>query len=310
MKNVLINIKPKKHHNYVAFFFTLACNLKCHYCINLHGNGERIGSLSRKHMTPEKWVQAANRLILRDDLPLTLQGGEPTLYKGFYRIVNEVKKDIKMDLLTNMSFDVDEFINNVPVRRFTRKAPYAPIRVSYHPDQNDINVLIGKTLKMQDSGFRVGIYGILHPDEMIRKQILDAQEMCLKVGVDFRTKEFLGEWKGNVYGDFKYDNSVCCSKSRYCECKTTELIVDPGGCVCRCHFDLYNGRLFANHILDEDFTMETIDKFRPCNLYGNCNPCDVKVKTNRFQIFGHTSVEIRNIKELMVEEELLIGNAN
>ena len=84
-------IKPKEHHNYVAFFLTLACNLKCPYCINLHDGGSRYQKAGRKHMDVSDWISAANRLILRDDLPLSLQGGEATLYKGFYRFVNEVK---------------------------------------------------------------------------------------------------------------------------------------------------------------------------------------------------------------------------
>ncbi len=310
MKNKLTNIRLKKHHNYVAFFLTLSCNLKCPYCINLHERKTRYDRLVVKNLTTDEWIQAANRLYLRKDLPLTLQGGEPTLYKGFFRIVNEVKDDIKMDLLTNLTFDVDEFTSNVPIWRFTRNAPYASIRVSYHPDQNDIDVLIEKTMKLQNSGFRVGIYGLLHPDKAIRKHILDAQERCLKVGIDFRTKEFLGEWNGKIYGNFKYDNSVCNSKLMYCECKTTELIVDPNGYICRCHSDLYNSRHLAEHILDEDFTIGAIERYRPCYLYGNCNPCDVKVKTNRFQIFGHTSVEMRNIREQDVEEGLLVGNIN
>ena len=87
-------IQPKKYHNYVAFFPTLACNLQCSYCINLHGTGSRYQQAKRANLTPEEWIQATNRLILRDDLPLTFQGGEPTLYKGFYKIVNEVKEEI------------------------------------------------------------------------------------------------------------------------------------------------------------------------------------------------------------------------
>lgn len=301
MIKLLQNIRSEGHHNYVAFFLTMSCNLKCQYCINLHENRERVGKLTRNYLTPEEWIQAANRLVLRDDLPLTLQGGEPTLYKGFYKIVDEVKKDIKMDLLTNMSFDVDEFIRNVPVWRFIREAPYAPIRVSYHPDQNDIDVLIEKTMKMQNSGFRVGIYGILHPDKAIKKHILEVQERCINAGIDFRTKEFLGKWKGKIYGNFKYGGSTCNNTYKYCECKTTELIVDTAGYVCRCHSDLYNGRSLAEHILDEDFAMKAIDRYRPCYYYGNCNPCDVKVKTNRYQIFGHTSVEIINVRDLKIE---------
>ncbi len=289
-------IKLKEHHNYVAFFLTLSCNLKCPYCINAHGGNSDVRKVSR-HLSGKEWVEAANRLILRDDLPLTLQGGEPTLHKDFYEIVNEVKPEIKMDLLTNMMFDVDEFIRNVPVWRFTREAPYAAIRVSYHPGQNDIDDLIKKAFKMQEAGFRIGLYSVEHPDEKIRKHILEVQKKCLNLGLDFRLKEFLGEYNGKLFGTFKYSGCVNSDNLKKCKCRTTELIVDPSGLIYKCHADLYNHRNPIGHILDESFTIDEIDKFRECNFFGQCNPCDVKVKTNRFQIFGHTSVEIIDIVE-------------
>jgi len=306
MAGSLPYIRPKEHHNYVAFFLTLSCNLNCPYCINLHGGGLRHKQAKRAHLIVDQWIQAANRLVLRDDLPLTLQGGEPTIYKGFYKFVNEVKEEIKMDLLTNMMFNVKEFIKNVPVWRFTRVAPYSAIRVSYHPGQNDINDLIKKTYKLQDAGFRIGIYGILHPDEEIKKHILETQEMCLKKGIDFRTKEFLGEFEGKPYGTFKYKDAVSGPEMKYCECKTTELIVDPAGYVYRCHSDLYPGRAPIAYILDGQFSEEEIDKFRECYFYGSCNSCDIKVTTNRFQIFGHTSVQIRDIRDLKEEGKKLM----
>lgn len=293
--NTLPQIRPKEHHNYIAFFLTLSCNLRCPYCINLHNGGTRYKQATREYLSADELIAAANRLVLRDDLPLTLQGGEPTLNKNFFRFVNEVKKEIKMDLLTNFMFDVNEFIKNVPVWRFNRKAPYAPIRVSYHPGQNKIDDLIIKTFKMQDAGFRVGLFGIMHPDEEIRNHILETKERCLKMGIDFRTKEFLGEWKGRLHGTFKYEGSVCGSALKSCECRTTELLMDPAGYIYKCHSDLYTGRSPIAHILDEDFNEEKIEEFRECSFFGDCNPCDVKVKTNRFQIFGHTSCEIRNI---------------
>ena len=293
MSGTLHPVTPKQGHNYVAFFLTLSCNLKCPYCINLHDGGSRYKKANRKHMDVEDWINAANRLVLRDDLPLSLQGGEATMYKGFYRFVNEVKEEIKMDLLTNMMFDVDEFISNVPVWRFTREAPYAAIRVSYHPGQNDIDDLIQKTIKLQDAGFRVGIYGIEHPS--ILDHIMNTKDKCLERDIDFRTKEFLGEWQGNLYGTFKYEGSVYGNELKQSECRTTEIIVDPAGYVYKCHSDLYNGRNPFAHVLDHDFNEASIEEFRPCDFYGECNPCDVKVKTNRYQIFGHTSVEIKGI---------------
>ncbi|MDD2898955.1 MAG: radical SAM protein [Desulfuromonadaceae bacterium] len=289
-------IVPKEHHNYLAFFLTLACNLKCTYCINVHGSVSRSEQAHRNQLSTDEWVKAANRLVLRDDLPLTLQGGEPTLHKGFYEFVNGVKPDIRMDLMTNLMFNVDEFIANVPVWRFIREAPYASIRVSYHPGQNDIEDLIAKTEKLQNAGFRIGLYGIEHPDQQIRGHILAIQERCQKLGLDFRLKEFLGEHTGVMHGTFKYDGCVSGKTDRTCECRTTEIIVDPSGQIFKCHADLYSERSPIGHILDDSFSADSIDVFRPCDCYGTCNPCDVKIKTNRYQLFGHTSVEIRNIQ--------------
>jgi ferredoxin len=291
-----VPITPKGHHNYVAFFLTLSCNLKCPYCINLHE--KTSGSLRNRRdmMTADQWIEAANRLVLRKDLPLTLQGGEPTLHKGFYRIINEVKPEIKMDLMTNMMFDARQFVRRAPVWRFDRQAPYASIRVSYHPGQNCIEDLIAKTHIMQDAGFKVGLYGILHPDETLAAHIRKVEERCLSEGIDFRVKEFLGCYRDKLYGTFKYADSVMGRHKHHCQCRTTEILVDPAGNLFRCHADLYHSRVPISHILDREFNENEIDIFRNCSNYGGCNPCDVKVKTNRFQIFGHTSVEIRNIR--------------
>lgn len=289
-------IELKKHHNYVAFFLSLGCNLNCSYCINLHNNGSRYKQAKRKELNYTDWIEAANKLILREDLPLSLQGGEPTLLKGFNIFTQEVKPEIKMDLLTNMMFDVDKFIKEVPVDRFTRDAPYASIRVSYHPGQNKIDDLIYKTQKMQGAGFRVGLFGIELPDNKLNKHIFEVRDRCLNLGIDFRTKEFLGEYEGKMYGTFKYKNSIS-SNLKNCQCKTTELLVDPNGYVYKCHSDLYAGRDPYANILEPDFSSEMIDIYRNCNFYGDCNPCDVKVKTNRFQQYGHTSVDIIDIKD-------------
>ncbi|MBN2653626.1 MAG: radical SAM protein [Nitrospirae bacterium] len=282
--------------NYIAFFLTFGCNLHCPYCINEHSeSGAKKSGV--KMMIAEDWILATNRFVLRGELPITLQGGEPTLHKGFYQIVSEVDKTIKMDLLTNMLFDVDEFIKRVPVWRFDRTAPYSPIRVSYHPGQNDIDDLKAKTLKLLEKGYKVGVFAIDHPDEEIKKNILKAELKCKEVGIDFRLKEFLGDWEGQLYGTYKYDGCVNRSIFKTCDCRTSEILVNPAGYIFRCHSDLYKNRTPIAHILDEDLQLGHLEQFRQCDYYGDCNPCDVKVKTNRFQIFGHTSVQIKNIRQ-------------
>ena len=272
-------------HNYIAVFLTLACNLKCSYCINKF----ETGHLEKDRLSGEEWVCGLNRIVSRDDLPISLQGGEPSLHPDFYYIVNHIKPELNIDLLTNLRFDADEFMRNVPPGRIRRNAPYASIRVSYHPESMKLEPLVEKVLKLQNAGYSIGIWGVLHPRQ--EKEILRAQEYAKGRGVDFRTKEFLGEYNGKMYGTMKFDGACDKIFEKDVLCRTTELIVGPSGGIYRCHSDLYEQRAPISSIIDPNFQLD--DKFRPCSVYGHCNPCDIKVKTNRFQVFGHTSVEIK-----------------
>lgn len=290
MKAIII----PEHYNYIAIFLTQACNLSCSYCINLNEKGYTRAQISKiRHISGKDWIGFINRLDIKpEDLPVTLQGGEPTLHNDFYEIVNGVREDIKLDLLTNLMFDIDKFIANVNPKIFTRKAKYAAIRASYHPGQNDIHDLIKKTLKMANAGFYIGLYSVILPEN--RSHIEKVSEYCLSLGIDFRVKEYLGYSNGSWHGTFRYPDAITQNHEKYCECKTTELITGPNGNIYRCHSDLYSARNPIGSVIDDDFKVEDI--FRPCNIYGHCNPCDIKVKTNRFQEFGHSSVDIINIK--------------
>jgi len=271
-------------HNYIAVFLSLACNLKCSYCINRFEDF----TYEKGHLTGEEWIRGLNRIVSRDDLPVTLGGGEPSLHPDFAKIVNGIRPGLNVDILTNLQFDIDRFMSEVPADKVKRESPYASIRVSYHPETMQLDPLVEKVLKMQENGYSIGIWGVLHPAQ--EAEIMRAMEYCKGLGIDFRTKEFLGECNGEMHGTIKYPGACDMQFAKHVMCRTTELLLGPTGSVYRCHSDLYEGREPIGHILDPEFEID--DKFRPCEVFGHCNPCDVKVKTNRFQIFGHTSVEI------------------
>jgi len=275
-----------QHYNYIGVFLTLNCNLGCPYCLNTQNGGRR----ERRHLSPSEWIKGLNRLISRPDLPVSLQGGEPSIYEGFFDVIQGIKPELKIDILTNLSFNINEFIKKIPPQRINRVAPYAPIRVSYHAWKMNLEELTKKILALMKAGFRVGLYGLEYPEYKEKNE--KAKKICADLGIDFRIKEFLGYYKGKLYGTYKYkDACVGWVTKKRVWCKTTELLIAPDGKIFRCHRDLYNNENPIGHILDEDFEIK--DVFRSCNYYGCCNPCDVKLKTNRFQIFGHCSVEIR-----------------
>lgn len=275
-------------YNYIGSFITFRCNYRCSYCIN-HFIDKR---LSAKQSRGQDWVLGLNRIIPRDDLPITLQGGEPTCHPDFFYIINNLKPELKIDILTNIRFDAEDFIHKLKPERLKRKAPYASIRVSFHPEVMDLAETIKKVSMLQDAGFSVGIWTVLHPK--YEKKIPDIRQRCLESGIDFRTKDFLGYWKSKLYGSYRYQDAFSGTRKRQVLCRATELLIAPDLNIYRCHSGLYANRNPIGNLLNPCFQIE--GSFRECGYYGYCNPCDIKVKTNRFQIYGHTSVEIKSLR--------------
>jgi hypothetical protein len=289
MDSVLSEIRITDDCNYIAAFLTMACPYRCPYCINEFESGRR----QHGRMSGEQWVQGLSRLanLEREEgiVPVTLQGGEPSVHPDFYYLIQHLPERIRLDILTNLCFDVEEMIARVNPERLRREAPYASIRVSYHPSQVRLDDLLAKVHRLLEAKFSVGIWGLLHPDQA--EHILQAQTRAKSEGIDFRTKEFLGFADGKLHGEYRYPEACFLQETRHVLCRTTELIVGPDGGVHRCHHDLYEHFPPIGHILDPEFAMT--GEFLPCDCFGHCNPCDIKVKTNRLQQFGHTSVAIK-----------------
>lgn len=282
MNNVIL---PERY-NYIEAYLTLRCNLGCSYCIN-----ERSGKAARKReeLSAREWAEGLNRIEFGDN-PLTLGGGEPTLHPEFFELLERLRPDIAIDLLTNLEFDIDAFIAKTSPCRFNScKLPaYKAIRVSYHAERMDAPVLLGKVMKLQQAGFSIGIFGLNHPSNI--EQNMKMAEMACDNRVFFFVKDFLGLSDGRLFGHFKYPEALD-GIAKPAECRTQEILIGPGGGIYRCHRDLYLRDKAIASILDPE--LEITDVFRPCVNYGACNPCDVKLKTNRYLQMGSCAVEIR-----------------
>jgi hypothetical protein len=351
-------LTPPARLNYIGVFLTLDCNLTCAYCINdplQAGSRSALFSGRSPQLTPEEWVRGLNRLPVRRDLPITLQGGEPTIYaanKGLGEIIRGTAHPI--DLLTNLVLKPDKLAAalNGSAHRLRRDATYPSIRVSWHRAEMErvwgadgFSTLIEHCLALRGLGLTVsdvksetdvGIYVVEHPDNPVTNEMRAAASGK----VYLETKEFLGMSDGRLHGTYLYPFSTNLVEGGHydrtltCECRTSELLLDPAGFLWRCHFYLYEtwskrrpiralDRLrsvdfaFARldlddvldgwplrpigHILDPELGLDVIEPFRPCRSYGRCIGCDTKVKNDRFQsLFDaqvpHTPVEIRAIE--------------
>ena len=287
-------IKIPKEYKYFSCFLTMRCNLNCSFCLNEMDKKTRNGF---KELSGKEWVKALNRIESRSEVPITFSGGEPTIHKDLSYIINNLKPSLNIDLLTNLSYEkgIEKLLRDVNPNRIKRNSPYSSIRVSYHPEQmGDGEKLVENVKKFQDAGFSVGIWSVLYPSPEQLSSIVQMQFRCKDNGIDFRLKEYTGEYKGKMYGNYsKYPDAIS-KKPKSCLCKTSELLVGPNGDVYKCHRDLYKQEFSIGNITDHHFKVE--NKYRECDKYGECHYCDIKVKTNFKQQLNHTSVEIKNVK--------------
>lgn len=264
-------ITVPKRYSYVEVYTTFRCNFSCSYCINGFGGIKR----NRKELTAREWIMALNN-IDTNGLPITFGGGEPTQHREFYDIINGLKPRTKIDILSNGTFNVKEFMLKIPKTRFhARGYGYKPIRFSYHPKSTNPDSLIETCSALQSNGYPCGIFGLNHPDNL-QKNIAMA-EKCRSARTFFFVRDFLGWHENQLYGNFKYPHGLN-GNLKNCECKTSELLIDPEGSVYRCHRDLYSLLNPIGNILRMGFEIE--DRFMPCSNFGACNPCDLKRKAS------------------------------
>ena len=295
------NIIVPSEYDYVGIYLTDKCFLKCAYCITSHHGSYYIGRPGSNYLSPEQWLRGLNRMVLPADVPITLQGGEPFLYEGIWEILENIhhKVDIMTALPPHLTREL--FLKMKTLDWNKRSAPYPRIRVSYHKGQNDFKDIVRRVATLNDI-LSIGVYYLTHPS-ISEDEITDMKAFAKEHGVELRLKEFLGKYNGKMYGDIKYPEAV---KGRpvgiTVSCKNTVAPVSPDGTIFLCHSDLYFDRkeLALGNILDENFAFPT--SHIACSNYGTCSECDVKIKTNHFQQFGYTSVDIRFSKEALSEK--------
>jgi MoaA/NifB/PqqE/SkfB family radical SAM enzyme len=252
------------YYNYIALFLTMRCTYNCSYCINW--------KLPYKEQSGYYWIDNLNKLDT--DLSITIGGGEPTVHKDFYKIIRGLRH--KVEVLTNLSFDVKEFASELTPSMFNTNRLFAPIRVSFHSEFMDVSTTITKLDYLINKGFKIGLYCVdtdeNKPAIELFKRLLTNQSGCT-----FETKPLL-------------DNTIKQKpkQDKFVLCRTKELLLAPNGNIFRCHRDLYKNE----NVIDNIATVKELSTdFRTCNNYLECHPCDTKIKRDRFGNQGYCAIE-------------------
>ena len=185
--------RPPPHKVHWNWEILLPCNYRCSYCV-VHD--ERTPYL--KLDVPE-WRTIWERIFsLYGCCQVRFAGGEPTIYPRYIDLVGMLLRMHTVDVTTNLSFDVDEWIRRVPPAGIA-------ISGSLHLEHTQPEPFMRKLLTLRDKGNRlISACLVAHPASLARVEPI--REMFEKQNILFKIIPFNGEYQGRRYPDAYTDD--------------------------------------------------------------------------------------------------------
>ncbi len=247
---------PAKFDGHVRIYPTLACNLRCEYCVN-----EQMGRRPKRHTpaSPDAWCAAINR----EGRHVVLTGGEPFLYPDLPALINGVTNDLKVRAYTNFCLDLRTSLD-----RITRPVHFY---ISWHPQQRtDRELFLANILHLQDNLlFTANVHAI------------DAKETrhALAKDLDFFEGRGLSITRD---ADQRIFEGACRKELRTAVCSKTIYLIGPDGTRFQCVSRMVRGDRPMENMLQE--RLDTQESVSVCPDFGRCAPCDILGET-RMTVF-------------------------
>ncbi len=274
---------------YWAAFLTFNCTGNCKYCIQLLSKDEFMDAkleYARTTIKPEEWVTFYNSLQRFKRQQLSLIGGEPTMYNGFFDVVNGLEgyyRTVTTNLCAPCFEDIPgKFDANIQ----SEKKEMIRINTSFHPKLISVDEFSNRVHQLRDLGYMVDQIAMVdHPTsnfqyyctEFVKRGLAIAPQTFLGKANDILLPhpEFNIATNHNEHGIDNYDlyeeGFSCKSKSKVL-CMTRRFLVAPNGNIFRCHYHAYSNSSPVGSIFDG--VLPSSSDYIECKDYGYCNPCD------------------------------------
>jgi len=165
---------------------TLACNYRCSYC-GAHKEDAPCLVLGI-HQWRRIWENIFNKYGC---CQVRFAGGEPTIYPGFTELVSMLLERHTVDITTNLSFDIADWIAKVPPEGIA-------ISGSFHPEAMPAAEFLRRLLTLREHGNRlVSACMVGYPPHL--GQLESARLMCEGQNILFKIIPFSGAYQGRRY---------------------------------------------------------------------------------------------------------------
>jgi MoaA/NifB/PqqE/SkfB family radical SAM enzyme len=244
------------------------CNYRCTYCDVWRKEEEEIN----------RWKE------IWDDIfekywccHIRFSGGEPTVYPNFIDLVAMLLEKHTIDITTNLSFDIQYFVDNI-------KPEGVSISSSYHPESIEFKEFLDKVLFLKTNGYPITISYVAYPPNL--KKMEKYKLMAEQEGIIFKIIPFKGKFGNQEYPqgynnaekkfleDMARSSIFAVSNVRRQKCREREKItkgklcrmgqmyakIFPDGKVTRCCANM----TVLGKIFDENFRL--LDSPEPCDI--------------------------------------------
>jgi len=236
----------RKYDGRMRIYLTLACNLKCPFCVNRAVPDHK----AFQKLPAETWAK-----IIRDSRRnVVLTGGEPFLYPELIKLVNMIDRKQEVRVYSNLTLPVDDFV------RYVKRPVY--FMVSYHPGGGSLSAFedIVRRLAVRKD-FRGNIHAIDWKGQSNEVRRLHAQLKALP-------------WPFNIEADQKVQFSEMSSHRhrRKVRCSNKNILVAPDGVRYPCVSTLLRGLHPQEALTKEPLRGDTVTI--DCTDWGYCAACD------------------------------------
>jgi MoaA/NifB/PqqE/SkfB family radical SAM enzyme len=203
--------KIPPHHVFITWDIHYGCNYRCTYC-----------NTPKSSDSPDKWDRDRMKVaypglealieIWKDvyrrygSCEVHITGGEPFVYPKFIEFIRELSKIHTLEIITNLSCDVEKIIKNVTADRVR-------IGTTFHPEFADLKKFLDKHMKLRESGFETWANYVAYPAFL--KDMPGYKSEFDKLGIYFYMQPYLGFYEGREYPAGYTDSELAYIKQCY-----------------------------------------------------------------------------------------------
>ena len=170
------------------------CNYNCAYCyapkpqdITFENNPNNVAKYEKTEKIIDSWKYIYDKY---GSSRIRLDGGEPSIYPNFFEIVKELSEIHRLQLNTNLSFDVNKFcdVSNPETIR---------VDASLHCEYTKLETFVNKLNFLKQKGYKLTVSYVGYPDFL--ENIPLAKEEIESMNIPFFVHPYSGFYEERQY---------------------------------------------------------------------------------------------------------------